>query len=71
MGNFYKWGYFGTFLSISIQTYLYKWGSGEWGPKRFRDHFSNKFRTYTGRTKNVMSYMCPGTRNSLVDLQMV
>ena len=57
MGDLYV-GNFGTFLFISIQTNLYKRGSGEWGPKRFRNH-SVPQKTYIfGGFMHISSQKC-------------
>ena len=39
-------GEFATYIFISIQTYLYKLGSGEWGPKHFRNHLPTQNNLY-------------------------
>ena len=54
MGNLYKWGNFGPYLFNSIETNLYKRGSGEWGIENFQSYY---------RHTKLQAYFCPKMKN--------
>ena len=70
--NLYQCGNFEPLIFISIQTNLYNWGSGEWGPKRFRNHLSTQITIFCmlvlheRRARSEYNTTCPS--NFTVDL---